>query len=659
VSKKIVRFVPFLILGILFLVGSVVQAAPHPFMADVYAFARTPTPTSNVTPTLTPTATATSSTPPRGTPTQTPTTGASPTPTATGLFTATPTSTPTGSSCPPATITLIGAVQGTGETSPKNGQTVTIRGVVIADFQGSSEMQGFFVQDAGDSNPNSSDGIFIASTSPVNVGSPVQIKGKVTESFSRTQLINVQQVTLCGTPPTITPAGVSLPVTTSTNLEKYEGMLVTFPQVLYVTETYDLGRYGELSLASERLWQPTNVTLPGAPAIALQAQNDLKRILLDDGSTIQNPDPIEYPDPVLTASNTLRAGDSVTGLTGAMDFAFSEYRIQPVSTPAWTHNNIRTSNPVVSGTLRIASFNVLNYFNGPTFPTSRGASTPAEFTRQRDKIFNAILAMNADIIGLVEMENDGYGPNSAIQDLVNGLNAVAPSGTSYDFIDPGVSQVGTDEITVGIIYRVETVQPVGASAIKTNGAFANLNRPPMAQTFLQISTGGQLTIAVNHFKSKGSECPGDPDTGDGQGNCNQTRVNAANDLVSWLATDPTGSGDPDFLITGDLNSYAMEDPINSIKSAGYTSLIETYQGFFTYSYVFMGQSGYLDHALATSSLLSQIVGAVEWHINADEPIVLDYNMEFKTAGQIISLYSPDAYRSSDHDPVVIGLTLTP
>lgn len=595
-----------------------------------------------------------------GGPTNTPTNTPLPGPTNTPTLTPTITNTPAFPNCPAATITAIGAIQGTSTSTPFNGQQHTIRGVVVADFQGSNEMSGFFVQDGGDGNTNSSDGLFVPSTTAVNMGNPVQVTGTVGESSSRTQFTSVQNVTVCGSVPNVSSVSVSLPVTALTDLEKYEGMLVTFPQTLVVTENFGLGRYGEVALASERLWNPTNITTPGAAAIAMQAQNDLKRITLDDGSTTQNLDPIEYPSPGLTASNTLRPGDTVTGLTGVVDFAVSVYRVHATATPGWAHANPRTSSPSsVGGTLRVASFNVLNYFNGPIFPTSRGADTAAEFTRQRDKIINAVLAMNADIIGLIEIENDGYGSGSAIQDLVNGLNASAPVGTTYAFINPGVSQVGTDEITVGIVYRVQTVTPVGAAQIKTNGAFATLNRPPMAQTFQQISGGGKLTVAVNHFKSKGSACTGDPDTGDGQGNCNQTRVNAANDLTSWLATDPTGSGDPDFLITGDINAYAKEDPITAIKNAGYTNLTESFLGQFAYSYVFMGQSGYLDHALATAGLTAQVNGVTEWHINADEPVILDYNVEFKSAGQVTSLYSTEPYRSSDHDPVIVGLTLNP
>jgi len=273
--------------------------------------------------------------------------------------------------------------------------------------------------------------------------------------------------------------------------------------------------------------------------------------------------------------------------------------------------------------------------------------------------------MQADIIGLMEIENDGYGSTSAIQDLVNGLNTAAPAGTSYAFINPGVGQIGTDQIAVGLIYRLQTVQPLGSAAILDASVDARFddtkNRPALAQSFTEIAGNGRFTVAVNHLKSKGSSCAsiGDPDTGDGQGNCNLTRSHAAAALVDWLASDPTQSNDPDRLIIGDLNSYAMEDPISTIKTAGYTDMINTLLGNDGYSYVFKGQSGYLDHALANSSLATQVSGISEWHINADEPRVLDYNEEYKSAGQISSLYNNDAYRASDHDPVVIELNLAP
>jgi len=185
------------------------------------------------------------------------------------------------------------------------------------------------------------------------------------------------------------------------------------------------------------------------------------------------------------------------------------------------------------------------------------------------------------------------------------------------------------------------------------------NRPALAQTFAQQTTVEKVTVVVNHLKSKGSPCDalGDPDTGDGQGNCNMTRTHAATALSVWLATDPTGSGDPDILIIGDLNAYAKEDPITILTHAGYTDLFATLVGVAAYSYGFAGQFGYLDYALSSASLTPQVTGVTEWHINADEPPVLDYNTEFKSANQVNTLYAPDPYRASDHDPVLVGLNL--
>jgi Ca2+-binding RTX toxin-like protein len=160
---------------------------------------------------------------------------------------------------------------------------------------------------------------------------------------------------------------------------------------------------------------------------------------------------------------------------------------------------------------------------------------------------------------------------------------------------------------------------------------------------------------------------GDPDTGNGAGNCNLTRKAAAEALVDWLATDPTGSGDADFLIIGDLNSYDKEDPIDVIKAGpddtpgtgdDYTDMVFHFQGEGAYSYVFDGQLGYLDHALAPSGLLAQVTGVTIWHINADEPSLIDYDTTFKGPNQE-AIYAPDAYRSSDHDAVIVGLDLTP
>ncbi len=564
------------------------------------------------------------------------------------------------------TYTPIYDIQGSGSSSPLVGDTVSTEGVVTAVYQDANQISGFFIQDVvGDGNSATSDGIFVyANIPPVSVGLQVRVTGQVTEYFDLTEINAVSSVLGCQAG-TITATAVTLPVASLDEWEQYEGMLLEFPQGLYATETYNLGRYGQISLSvNDRLYNPTSVVTPGQAALDRQDLNDRSRILLDDTYTNQNPDPIVYPPPKLTYTDTLRAGDFITNLVGVLDYGFGAYRIQPAGSVDFAPANPRPAAPDVGGDLRIASFNVLNYFNGDGqgsgFPAPRGADSLSEFNRQRDKIISAIVALDADVIGLMEIENDGYGQFSAIQDLVNGLNAVAGAGT-YAFVDAG-GPIGTDEIAVGLLYKPASVTPAGSPVILDASVDASFNddknRPVLTQAFTETMSSEVVVVAVNHLKSKGSPCDdvGDPDTGDGQGNCNLTRKAAAEALVNWLATDPTGTGSEYNLIIGDLNSYAMEDPITAIKDAGYSNLLSDFGGLYAYTYAFDGQFGYLDHALASAGLRPFVTGAAVWHINADEPRALDYNEEFKSANQLSELYDAGPYRASDHDPVVVGLS---
>jgi predicted extracellular nuclease len=568
--------------------------------------------------------------------------------------------------------TPIHDVQGSGASSPIAGTAVTVEGIVVGDYQlTSSEFGGYYVQEESsdaDANPNTSEGVFVFANGfgpDVSVGDEVRVRGTVSEFNGLTEVGAVSGVSVCSTGNPITPTSVSLPVASLDVLERTEGMLVQFSQTLTATEVFNLGRFGEISLSGAgRLYTGTAVAAPGPLALAVIDQNNRSRIVLDDGNNQQNIDPTRYPQGGLSALNTLRVGDTLPGLTGVMDYRFGGYRIQPVGPISFNHTNPRTPAPApVGGNLKVASFNVLNFFNGNGlgggFPTARGANTQVELDRQKAKEVSALKAMNADIVGLMEIENDAP-PNSAIEELVAGLNQAMGAGT-YSFIDTGV--IGTDEIKVALIYKPSAVTPVGAYQIITSGTDPRFidtkNRPSLAQTFVKNSNGGKLTVVVDHLKSKGSDCNdvGDRDTGDGSGNCNITRTNAAKALVDWLATDPTGSGDRDFLLIGDFNSYTFEDPIAWITSHGFTNLVRQYGGLDAYSYVFNGESGYLDHGLASSSLAAQATGATDWHINPDEPTVLDYNTEFKTSNQVNTFYDPGPYRASDHDPVVIGLNL--
>jgi len=570
-------------------------------------------------------------------------------------------------------------VQGNGLVSPEAGNSVAIEGIVVGDFQDGAagtngDLNGFFVQEEdsdADGDPATSEGIFVydGSSPAVNVavGDLVRVEGVVSEYFELTEITSFSGVSVLGSGnPPPTPAAVTLPVAAVTDLEAFEGMSVMFPQDLFVSGNFTLARFGEVELAVDGpLDTPTNVVAPGFDALALQDLNDRSRIQLDDGSTVQNPLPLP---PYLGDGNTLRIGDGTSGLSGVLSYAFGAYEVQPTGPVSFTRVNERPDGPpdVGPSLVTVAGFNVLNYFTtidtgppicGPLLDQGcRGADTPEELTRQRDKILAALSILDADVVGLIEIENAPGDEPAA--DLVAGLNDLLGAGT-WDYVPTGA--IGTDAIRVAIIYKPASVTPMGAFAVLDSSVDPNFlddkNRPVLAQSFAENFSGEVFTVAVNHLKSKGSDCldVGDPDTGDGQGNCNVTRTTAAVALANWLAGDPTASGSDHALILGDLNAYAMEDPVVALESAGYVDLIESLVGYGfaagAYSYSFDAQAGYLDHALASPALTDTVSGAAFWHINADEPVALDYNTEFNPP----LLYQPDEFRSSDHDAAVVGL----
>ncbi len=553
--------------------------------------------------------------------------------------------------------TPVYAIQGDGFVSPLENQIVTTEGVVVGDFQ--DGLSGFHIQDPlGDGDVLTSDGIYVYSSSPdVAVGDLVRVTGTVDEYYDLTEITGGTTIEVCSTGNIVAATPISLPVISFDDLEAYEGMLVTFPQSLYIAEYFNYDRYGEIVVSTTRQFQPTSIFLPDSPdAAALGDLYDLARITVDDGRGSQNPDPAIHPNgSIFDMTNRFRGGDILNNVTGVVDYSFGKYKIQPVLREDGFAADYIVANPRpiapagVGGTLKVASFNVLNYF---TTLDSRGADTEQEFTRQRDKIFAALAGLDADIVGLIEIENN----DAAIMDLVSGLNDVVGTGT-YALVDTGV--IGPDEIKVAYIYKPAAVSLVGGYAVLDSDEFMdpnNLgeakNRPALAQTFMDNQTGGIFTVVVNHLKSKGSSC-GEGDDHPLAGSCNLTRTLAAYELMDWLAGDPTGSGDEDILIIGDLNAYDMEAPVQALVANGYSDLLDHLGDEGAYSYVYDGRLGYLDHALAfaPSGTQEEIMGATVWHINADEPDILDYNTDYNPE----YLYAVDAYRSSDHDPVLIGL----
>jgi hypothetical protein len=569
--------------------------------------------------------------------------------------------------------TRISLVQGTGPGSPMAGSVVDVEAVVVGVFQQPGELGGLFLQEEDadqDQDARTSEGVFAHTSSVARVGDLVRLRGTVTEFNGLTELHPVTQLAVCrvnGTLPT--PAVLQLPVASSDDFEAVENMWVSLPQTLVITGHYQLWQFGELVVSSTRLVQPTQLAAPGEPALQLVRANTQDRLIVDDGRSGRNlPVAIKGQDnaTAFRAANSVRTGQEISGLSGVMYYDFDNYRLQP--TRPFTIKpaaNARTAEPdSVGGTLRVCSFNVLSYFStldesrpqcGPSRnQLCRGARTPREQQRQLQKLTAALGAIDADILALIELENN---PDQSLRDVAGALNALTGDKT-WSYVATG--SIGQDVIKVGLLFKPAAVTEMGRFALLDRVVDARFDdafsRPALAQSFRIDGSEVLLTIVVTHLKSK--RCSGaggaDADQHDGQGCFNRTRTEAASALADWALSDPTGSGAEYVLVVGDFNSHRMEDPIRVMREKSFVDLLSRFDRNNTYTYVYDGLIGTLDYAFSNSALAAHVTGTTAWHINADESHALDYRDE---PGKPKEYYAATAFRSSDHDPVIIGLDL--
>ena len=538
------------------------------------------------------------------------------------------------------TSLTIPQIQGSGTSSAYASQAVKTTGVVTAKFIGTGKVGGFFMQDpVGDGDVLTSDGIFVStSTDNVSVGDAVEITATVSEVSGRTQLGTVTQTT-------VVSSNNALPVThvqynaDSWNWEQYEGMLLQFDQTLYVTNNSKLQQYGQLTLNPTRLYSPTNQCIPlSTEYTALVAANAKSQLIMDDAVTTTYYTPIRFAD----SDGTRRTGERVNNLQVVVNHINSSYYLYPATTPVFS-GNPRPASPTGLGnyTLKVCAAN-LEYYLPYNYNGTYGAANPTQAAQQHTKIVAGLLAIDADIYGLIEIEEG----QNALAKLVGSMNDATVAGR-YGYIDDGGSPNGT-YIKVGYLYRTDKVTPY--LNLKENTGTSSSKYRKKGQAFTQKSNNERFIFSLNHFKAK-SGCPSsgtDADQGDGQGCYNATRVGEATSTLNFISDWKAYYEDDDVLIMGDLNAYGMEDPVRTLVQGGYTDLHRAFHADSTYSYVYNGMAGYLDNALASQSLRSQVSGVSVFHVNADEPTMFEYSG---------SAYQPNMYRYSDHDPVVVGLNL--
>ncbi len=611
---------------------------------------------------------------------------------------------------PDPTEVTIAEVQGTGDTSPLEGETVTTQGVVIASYA-TGGFDGFYIQTEGtgasDDTPGASDAVFVygrnIDESTLTTGDDVQVTGPVSEFRGTTQITPDEGgvTPVEGDPDPVTPRDFQLPGT-EVGREAHEGELIMPEGPLTVTNTFSLNGFGEIGLAvgEQPLVQPTEVADAQDPdAVAeVEARNARRAVSLDDGASINFLSQADkrIPLPYLATDRPIRVGAAVTFTAPVvLEYRFNTWRFQPTErlesgdTPPAEFDDTRTPAPEdVGGDVRLATFNVLNYFTTTaeefvdaggscTYYTDRfgnpitadrcepdgprGAANDANLARQQDKIVAAINALDAGIVGLEELENSAkfdQDRDTALSTLVDALNADLGSDDWAFAPSPEVRPTPAEEdvIRTAFIYKSAEVEPVGDSAILLDETNFSNAREPLAQAFRTV--GGDdddaFAVIVNHLKSKSDSSP--PATGDNadgvQGAFNGDRVRQAGALSDFADTFAAERGTESVFLIGDFNAYSEEDPIQALEADGYTALESDTPDEETYS--FRGLSGSLDHVLANDAALELVTGSDVWGINSGESVALEYSRYNYNA---TNFYAPDAYRASDHDPYVVGLDL--
>lgn len=544
---------------------------------------------------------------------------------------------------PPATLcagefTPVAAVQGDGYTSPLLDAPVSVTGVVTR----VEPNRGFYLED-GVSTPSehASHGLFVAAKglSTVAAGQRVAVDGRVAETGSGrdtlTALVDAAVTATCAEGLELPLSAVRLPLD-ARQREALEGMRVAFggdPGDLILADHYNLHN-GEMTLsAGGPLRIPTEDAEPGAAAVEAARRNRAREL------------EIALPGP---HQPTLPVGTMVWNLLGVMGHDGRDQRLLLESTPQTRAANSPLDPPPAEPYLRIVGANLLNYFNGDGqgggFPTARGARTAQEFAAQCDRSRAALARIRPHLLAVQELENDGFGPNSAAQSLLDLLNDTGDS--DWAVVDPGRGPIGGDVITVGLFYRTGALEPVGVPEILAGPAFAALSRQPLAQRFRDRASGQDFLVAVNHLKSKG-RCPEsgpDSDQGDGQGCWNRARVEAVSALAPWLDKLAHEAATEHALILGDMNAWRLEEPIRAFREAGYVELVEERSGLPQHSFLYFGQRGTLDYAFASPALAQATRRAFIWHINADWPRAMTQPLPW--------------LRMSDHDPVIVDLDLS-
>jgi uncharacterized protein len=612
----------------------------------------------------------------------------------------------TGVNAPPAAAVSIGSVQGSTNAVPATGypypsplptsatsqeplawparynQTVTVHGVVTAVTSDGS--RGFYVQDCGDSDPNSSDAVFVftgSTSTPVEVvGDVVSVTGRVGVFFGQTQISqsSVAQRVKTGTAPLPAPVEIDVPSNTINPdallyFERLEGMRVRVSAPRVIGAAFRLPGAAANTTTFYVVDSDDTAELSGTGQ--LQVRN------LGGGSVDYNPEAIEIADDAIVGGGSLTpvvaagtypgmppvtVGDVCQDIDGVLNYSFNSYKVFPTTDPE-TLCSLKPKPTVGSAAVRarqvgevsIASFNVENLFPVNT-PLSSDpddqcvASSPdlgpcysaAELATKVAKL----------TIGLVDemkcpdvvMVQETYSENILATELVPRLAArgcpyVVKSFPTHDVrgIENAVLYRTDRSLVVNSIVKMPTQSACGGDPFLTPSP----GREPLVATFTS-STGVAFTVIGNHWKSKGGDGPLFGQVQPPVRTSEVQRKCQAQALRQYLDTLPATAK---VAIVGDFNDFAFPepgegaDPLTILQGSGSNALVLAAAPG-SYSFNFSGRSQSLDHIYLTPAANLLRTGVATSYLNSD-------------FGDVLKDDQSIGHGASDHNPDVVFVAL--
>ena len=525
---------------------------------------------------------------------------------------------------------LIGEIQGLSHVSPYKGKPVKVEDAIVTRV----EKNGFYIQDKGDGNPNTSDGIYVYEKNhDVEVKDKINIRGVVDEygvdgATTTTQLTNVNYEKLGKgeLPEPVIIKGDTIP---NEHIDDDE-------MTLYEPDDDALDFWESVECMLVGI-EDAKITGPVSYGTIYTLPSDTDETLNKFGgyNLKENQNPNIVPIYVGRDGNYVaKAGDTIDGLvTGVVNWEYSQPKIyaeldsEKIISSDILSDSIEIT--MAEDKLTIAGYNVENF--------SEKYTSEAKVKRIAQSIISDL--NEPDIVTLVEIQDDdgqddtgntsGRGSGKRLTDKIVELGGIQ---YTYEEVQP-VNNVNGGapgaNIRVAFIFNEDRVTLKNIESIGNDLEIFKGTRKSLAGTF--DFKGNEVLVVGNHFNSKGGDDslfgPNQPPV---LGSVPK-RIGLAKEINSYVGKKLQENPELTAVVLGDFNDFEFSEPLKTLEGDILTNLVKLHDEEDRFSYFYNGNSQTLDHILVNNEALDSTVFDMV-HIN--------------------SMFMEEHGRASDHDPVI-------